>query len=138
LVPVTEGVAAYAALKSAADKARAAGDERTRGQVMADQLVESVTGRSAGTTPIQVELVMTDDALLRGGDEPAVIPGYGPLPAGWARGLIADRCDRADPTVPDSPSDSSGAGSGDKAQQEVLVWLRLLYLDPAGRELAAM
>ena len=47
LVPVAQGVAAYAALKAEADAARAAGDPRTRGQVMADTLVARVTGRRA-------------------------------------------------------------------------------------------
>ena len=39
LLPVKDGVAALAALTRAADAARAAGDERSRGQVMADTLV---------------------------------------------------------------------------------------------------
>ena len=38
LLPVPQGVAAYAALSAAADEARAAGDPRSRGQVMADTL----------------------------------------------------------------------------------------------------
>src|ERR1700752_422539 len=44
LLPVTQGVAGYAALKRAADTTF---DDRTRGQVMADTLVERVTGRPA-------------------------------------------------------------------------------------------
>ena len=39
LLPVKDGVAAYAALSRAADTARASGDPRSRGQVMADGLV---------------------------------------------------------------------------------------------------
>lgn len=42
LLPLKDGVAAYAALNRAADTARARGDERTRGQVMADTLVHRV------------------------------------------------------------------------------------------------
>ena len=45
--PVKHGVAAYAALSRAADTARAAGDPRTRGQVMADTLVDSVLAAAA-------------------------------------------------------------------------------------------
>ena len=45
LLPVAQGVAAYAALKAEADTARAAGDPRTRGQVMADALVTRITGQ---------------------------------------------------------------------------------------------
>lgn len=91
LLPVEQGVAAYAALRKAADAARAAGDPRTRGQVMADTLVERLTGQgSAEAVPVRVELVMTDDTLLAGGDEPALVPGYGPIPAGLARDLVGD------------------------------------------------
>lgn len=31
---------------------------------------------------------MTDRTLLRGDDQPAWMPGYGTVPAGWARGLV--------------------------------------------------
>ena len=44
LLPVAAGVAAYAALAREADSARASGDPRTRGQVMADGLVDRVLG----------------------------------------------------------------------------------------------
>lgn len=46
LLPAAQGVATYAALTRAADAARAAADERTRGQVMADTLVQRVTGQA--------------------------------------------------------------------------------------------
>jgi hypothetical protein len=90
LLPVAEGVAAYAALCRAADQARAAGDPRTRGQVMADTLVERLTGQArAEQVPVEVAVLLTDRALLGHDDEPATVPGYGPVPAGWARELIA-------------------------------------------------
>ncbi|RKT79747.1 5-methylcytosine-specific restriction endonuclease McrA [Terracoccus luteus] len=47
LLPAAEAVAAYAALTGAAASAKAAGDERGKGQVMADTLVDRVTGRAA-------------------------------------------------------------------------------------------
>ncbi|MGH3445774.1 MAG: DUF222 domain-containing protein, partial [Nocardioidaceae bacterium] len=65
LLPVAQAVACYAALSRAADTARAAGDERSRGQVMADTLVELVTGQTiAAGTPVEVQLVMTDQSLF--------------------------------------------------------------------------
>jgi hypothetical protein len=42
LLPVKEGVATYAVLTREADTARASGDPRSRGQVMADTLVDSI------------------------------------------------------------------------------------------------
>ena len=94
LLPVAQGVAAYAALTRASDAARAAGDDRGRGQVMADTLVERLTGQAAADqVPAQVNLVMTDASLLGDADastthEPAHLVGFGPLPAEHARRLV--------------------------------------------------
>lgn len=87
LLPMAQGVSAHAALTRAAD---ACGDGRTRGQVMADMLVERVTGRAAAqATPVAVNLVLSDESLLSGSDAPAAVPGYGPIPAAVARQLIS-------------------------------------------------
>lgn len=86
LLPVAQGVSVYAALRRAADTTF---DGRSRGQVMADTLVERVTGRSAATpAPIAVNLVLSDRTLLSGDNTPADISGYGPIPAEVARGLV--------------------------------------------------
>ena len=86
LLPVAQGVGVYAALNRAADTTF---DDRSRGQVMADTLVERVTGRPAETPePVAVNLVMTDETLLGGDTTPAVVEGYGPIPAAVARGLV--------------------------------------------------
>ncbi|MFE6507679.1 DUF222 domain-containing protein [Nocardioides sp. NPDC057767] len=91
LLPVKDGVAVFAALDQAANAARAAGDERSRGQVMADTLVDRVTGRETGAKPrIEVKIVMTADALAHDADQPALVEGYGPVPATWAREAMAD------------------------------------------------
>jgi hypothetical protein len=110
LLPVKDGVAVFAALDQAAKTAAAAGDERTRGQVMADTLVDRITGRSTtGTKPrIEVKIVMTADALTGDTDQPALVEGYGPVPAGWAREALAD----------------------------AEVFVRRLFTDPAGRLVA--
>ena len=96
LVPLEQGVAAYAALCRAADTTIAVADDRGRGQIMADTLVERVTGQSvADQVPVEVELVMSEASLLDphapAGDEPALliaagVPGQ-PVPARWARQL---------------------------------------------------
>lgn len=94
LVPMAQGVAAYAVLKADADSARAAGDPRTGGQVMADALVTRITGqKSAETVPVCVNLVLDADALLGSGDGTADIsaPGagsLGPVPASLAARIL--------------------------------------------------
>ncbi|MET0698151.1 MAG: DUF222 domain-containing protein [Mycobacterium sp.] len=85
LLPVAQGVSVYAALKRAADTTF---DDRSRGQVMADTLVERVTGRSAAAAvPVAVNMTISDETLF-GGNRPAIIDGYGPIPAGIARDLV--------------------------------------------------
>lgn len=87
LLPIAQGVSVYAALRREADTCC---DGRSRGQVMADTLVERVTGRSSAVpTPIAVNLVLSDESLLGGAGAPADIGGYGPIPAAVARGLVS-------------------------------------------------
>lgn len=120
LLPVTQGVAAYAALTKAATDARAAGDERGRGQIMADTLVERVTGQtSADAVPVNLNVVMTDETLFNSGerpDEPAHVVAAG-APAMTIPAELARRA----------------AGNPD-AQ----VFLRRLFTRPTCGQLAAM
>ena len=92
LLPVAQGVAAYASLNREADRRKAAGDGRSRGQIMADTLVERLTGRACATdVPVEINLVITDQTLLGAGDgksEPGHLEGYGPVPAPIARELV--------------------------------------------------
>jgi hypothetical protein len=95
LLPAVQGVAAYAALLRHADTVRAGGDERGRGQVMADTLVERLTGQTTTSNghvdvPVEVDLVMPLDTLLSDSHQPAHLAGYGPLPAAVARRLVRD------------------------------------------------
>jgi len=88
LLPVAHGVSIYAALKREADVCC---DGRSRGQVMADTLVERVTGRPAEQpVPVSVNVVISDQALLGVENAAAVIAGYGSVPAALARDFIAD------------------------------------------------
>jgi hypothetical protein len=114
LLPVAQGVSVYAALRREADVCT---DGRSRGQVMADTLVERVTGRSAAAaTPIAVNLVLSDETLLGGSSAAADICGYGPVPATVARELV------------------SGAVTDDRSR----ATLRRLYAHPASGALVAM
>lgn len=119
LLPVAQGVAVYAALTREADRLRAAGDERSRGQLMADLLVQRVTGAQpaipggAPVVPVTLNLVLSDKTLLGGADDAAHLDGYGPIPADLARQLAHDTMD---------------AG--------LQLWLRRLYAGRDGRLVA--
>jgi hypothetical protein len=140
LLPVAQGVACLAALTRAAASARAQGDPRSRGQVMADALVAALTqGMSASNHPastggptddsdpaagpassgpassgvgsIGLQLVMTERSLFAGDSEPAHLVGYGTVPAGWARDLLRST--------------------------DAQVWLRRLFTHPVTGDLLA-
>ena len=55
---------------------------------------------------IDIQLIMTDRTLFDGDDEPAIITGYGPIPAPIARDLIRN------------------------ANPDTKTWIRRLYTDP--------
>ncbi|MFJ3405042.1 DUF222 domain-containing protein [Promicromonospora sp. NPDC090134] len=120
LVPMAQGVQAYAQLKTHADTAKAAGDGRGVGQIMADTLIERATGRDPGRAkdvPVTINLLVSDDTLLAGGNQPAVVlegapAGAGIVPAPVARNLAAHAID----------TDAA--------------WLRSIYVNPHGRLLA--
>ncbi len=125
LLPTREGVAAYTALTRAADTARAGGDERGRGQVMADTLVERLTGQAtADAVPVEIQLVMTDQTLINGDNEPAQLDGVGPIPAPLVRRWLRD----------DGTGRADGTGQGGQAT----AWIRRLYASPTTGQLVAM
>lgn len=124
VLPLPDGVRTWATLDHAATTARATGDQRSRGEVMADELVARVTTPAAptGEVPapdVTVDLVMTDGALLGSDDESHHEPAEvvtetgvaGHLPADVARGLVRDAA---------------------------RVWVRRLYTDPTTGDLVAM
>lgn len=91
LLPLAQGVSCYASLKRAADTNP---DGRSRGQTMADTLIERVTGRPADVpVPITVNVVISDEALLGNGDTAAAIQDHEPIPAAVARQMITDAID---------------------------------------------
>ena len=115
VVPMIQGISCYATLTKHAQAMAGVGTEtRTRSQIMADTLIERLTGQTQATAvPIQVNLIMTDQTLLNHGDgrdHPATVIGGGVIPAELARRTLTT---------------------------DAKVLLRRLYFDPAGR-LAAM
>ncbi len=88
---------------------KATGDERTKAQIKADTFIQRITGQTTATAiPVEVQLVMTSDALLGRSEEPAQLPGHGPVPAFLARRIIT--------RDPDATS--------------ARVWVRRLLTDP--------
>ncbi|MEO7753779.1 MAG: DUF222 domain-containing protein [Terracoccus sp.] len=152
LLPVAQAVAVHAALTQAARSAKAAGDERGKGQLMADTLVERVTGQAeAPDVPVEAQVVITDRALLAGDDTPAHVPGYGPVPAGWARELLTrgleDLDDPEDPghdnealsgAPPSHPRTDRPPGGRQPERPAARVWLRRLFTHPTSGTLVAM
>ncbi|MBB6406017.1 HNH endonuclease signature motif containing protein [Arthrobacter sp. AZCC_0090] len=115
LLPVAQGVAVHAALSRHADTLRSGGEPRSRGQIMADTLVERTTGTPGGIAGVEVQLVMTDRTLFQGDSEPARLAGYGIVPAAWARTMLT-------------------AGEPESGQ-ELKLWLRRLFTAPGTGEL---
>ncbi|WP_395400842.1 HNH endonuclease [Arthrobacter sp. UC242_113] len=135
LLPAHQGVAVYKALTRQADTLKSAGDPRSRNQAMADTFVEWTTGTPGGITGIDLNLVMTDRALLQGDSEPARLTGYGIVPAAWARELLMQRRgepDRLQPAVAGSAEVDS------TAVKELKTWVRRLYTAPGTGDLMAM
>jgi uncharacterized protein DUF222/HNH endonuclease len=91
-LPVEQAVACYAALVKAADELAVRPEPLTRGrgQVMADTLVERVTGQAlAGAVNVEVQIVVPVEALLDPTtQQPAEVPGHGPLPADLVSDLL--------------------------------------------------
>jgi hypothetical protein len=179
-VPCEQGVAAWAALDRDARARRAAGDPRSRGQIMADTFIERLTGQATATAvPVEIGLTMTTDALLgvaarddangtdgaggAAGSDVATLPGYGPIPAAFARDLAkigtdgaaaGDACDATEgsgvrPThdvgnagvrnigVRNAGVGSSDVGCGgvaDRAQ----VFIRRILTDPIDQTVVAV
>jgi hypothetical protein len=121
LLQVKAGVSVHAVLHHEADRLRAAGDPRSRGQIMADTLVQRVVqphvaAVEAGTDlPVVINLVVPDSVLLGDDTGGGRVDGYGFVPGDLLREWIADHL-----------------------EADVEVWLRRLYARPATGELVAL
>ena len=140
-LPVKHGVAVHAALLREADRLKAAGDPRSRGQIMADTLVQRVlrphlagaTATTGGTgsggavgsggaagLPLMINLVVPDGVLHGRGD------GAGEGGGGFVEGYG------------EVPDDLLAEWVADHLEGGLEVWLRRLYARPATGELIAM
>ena len=105
VLPAEQAEHCHAVLTHHANLIRHDGDERTISQIMADTLVERITGQTtASAVPVSVGLLMNLTTLLGADDTPAHLPGHGPLPApvarmlattdtAWLRRLLTDPID---------------------------------------------
>jgi hypothetical protein len=87
-LPMTQAVRAYASLHAQSLSMISSGkaEGRTKNQLCADLLLERLTGKAASTPQdVALTIVMTDHALAGSSDQPAWLPGHGPLAATIAR-----------------------------------------------------
>lgn len=108
LLPMPQAVACLAGLRRAATQtsARPGGDPRTGAQIMADILVQRVTGQAtADAVPVEIQLVMTPETLIGASPRAARFGDGSPLPAAVARDVAL---------APSAPR-----------------WLRRIFTDPA-------
>lgn len=115
LLPLEQAAACRRALMERAASVTATGEAagRTPHQIMADAMAERLTGQARATdTTVEIQLGMTDAALLDGEDTPAWLPGHGPVPAEHARQILG--------------------------RTEAEVYLRRLYTAPDTGNLVAM
>ncbi|HEY4616492.1 MAG TPA: DUF222 domain-containing protein [Citricoccus sp.] len=140
-LPLIQAVACHRALAATAASAVALGeaDGRTPAQVMADTLVERLTGQAtAAATGVEVHLVMDGATLLAGGPAPARIPGYGSIPAPIARRLLTGGHSAAVDTATTGTGTEAGHAGRSPDQDQARVFLRRLYTAPDTGQLLAM
>ena len=89
-LPVEQSVACLAALRRHTDTVVAGGDERTRGQIMADTFVERLSGQVRATdVAVEVQLIVPADlASDPGSSRTATVTGAGPLPGPIAHEVV--------------------------------------------------
>jgi len=118
MLPVKDGVAVWAVLSREADRARSAGDPRSRQQIMADTLRDRVLHPGPGAAaevPLMVNVIVPDSVLLGDDDGVGWVQDYGPVPGDLLRQWIAHN-----------------------AEHDVDQWVRRLYAAPATGELVTM
>ncbi len=112
-LPVADGLAVDATLRRAADAARARGDDRTAAQVMADTLVEAITGRRASYHRSHANSEVDDAraAPVTGSTAPTV-----------SGEIWAPRPDETPNAVPTSARDSAGDPLLMATETDAVAW----------------
>jgi Domain of unknown function (DUF222)/HNH endonuclease len=90
VLPATDLSLIMTSLSDAAEVARTEGDERGRGQIIADTLINRLGGLSRTTpAPTAIKLIVSAETLLGDDHEPGYVLGAGYLPASVSRRLAA-------------------------------------------------
>ena len=154
LLPVGDGVASYARLQAAAEQARLAGDDRTRGQVMADTLVEAIADKADSARAEAYRAATTWDPETTDDAQPDTTQPEAPESepegdSGQSDRSRSDVClnlimtDRTLFGTADDPAWVEGYGPVDADLARELakgdrVWLRRLFADPDTGQLVGM
>ena len=90
VLPAEQGAACWQVLRRHADRRVAAGDDRSRGQILADTLVERITGQAAAPdVPVELQITVPVETLADPTSKvPGYLAGYGPLPVDLIRDLL--------------------------------------------------
>ena len=151
LLPVAQGVAVWAALLAAANHANAVGDPRSRGQVMADHLVSTMTGTQVtGCDPYGVPHHASDQTPTPAADTAGQDTGTQRATPTTTGGIhinliMTDRTLLGDDNTPAHlhgygpiPAALARALIAGQADHTTRTWIRRLYTDPHTGQLAAM
>lgn len=91
VVSARDATAIVLSLDEGAELARHDGDERTRGQLVADLLVDRLAGLAVGKgSPVALKLLVSAETLLGDASEPGYVLGCGPVPASVARAMARE------------------------------------------------
>lgn len=132
-LPVKDGVAVLKVLTEAAKTAKAAGDSRTKGQIMADTLTSRACGlESPDDIPVEIQLLMTDMTLLADEEATAWIDGH-PLPGRVARDLALGV-----PAIPPPAHVAADAPAPPPELSSAARWIRRLYADDRSGDLTGV
>jgi hypothetical protein len=95
-LPLVDGVAIQTAIENHARAAKAAGDQRTLGELRVAALVGYASGSNGPSTSTShgrafgIHVTATPETLLGLADTPGEIPGVGPVPASLIRAMAKD------------------------------------------------
>lgn len=131
-LPLEEGIALEQHLRAQARRAIQQGDTRTERQLICDLFVRRPLTGTADPLPlkIQLKLIMTDRSLFAADTEPAYLPGYGVIPAQYARQLLS--------TAEEQLKQAGSHRADLRARIKTFPEIQRLFTAPGNKDLIAM